>query len=216
MPAIKVASFALLLVLSSAARCATTIEYLITSEATRPGQPVREGSNPFRCAIDGTTFTITSRGATESSTDDGATTRFGSDPGKINTPLVAPDAGLFDGPIRGSVHDDRLVVGPSTPGPTMFGRPTRTYTIDHDFAIGGWVLFIPLRRQHSHAHYTMTVIDDDTSSAALRVALSRGYPYVLSLHPEALSGLPVRIDGRIESDGDAVVTFHVEAQSLSR
>lgn len=200
----------------SVVRAATTVDYLLTAESVRPGQPPHEGSNRFRCVIDGATFTITSRNATESSTDDGVTTRFGSDPHKANAPLAAPHPGPRDGPIRGTLPDDRLVVGPSMPGPTLFGRSTRTYTIDHDFTIGGTVLLVPIARRTSHARYTMTVIDDGTSSAAVRVALSRGYPYVLSLHPEAFTGLPVRIDGRIASAADDVVTFHLEAEAFGR
>ena len=193
-----------------------TIDYAITSEAGGQGRAPVRGDVRTRVAIDGPNFQIRQRGHLESSSDDGATTWFDDDRTTTQSPLIAPGAiAAATAPIVGRVEDEQLVVGLSRDGPAYFGLPTRVYTVDYHYSIAGRVLVFPFRAQATHAQYTMTVVDLGESNAAVRVFLSRGYHYPLSQHAEAFTGIPVRIDATIDSEGSHVV-FHAEASSLGR
>jgi hypothetical protein len=204
------------LVLPTVAMAATTVAYVFTSEATTGGRAPVTGSSRVTSTIDGSTFRNVSRlgNAVELSEDDGRTTYFGSLHTTPHTPLL-PEVGGVTDPIVGSVRDESLVVGPSVPGPAMFGLPTRTYTVDYSYAIVARVLMVITNETRHHAHFTFTVADVDVSSAALRVAFSRGYGYALCLHPEAFTGLPLAIDGTIASSNQSV-HVHVEAEAIQR
>jgi len=201
---------------ATATHAATTIEYAITSDAVDHTRPPVHGALRSVIEIDGPDFRIKGRGALESSSDDGFTTWFGDDRTTTQAPLSAPGVvATATAPIVGRLQDETLVVGPSSPGPERFGLPTRVYTIDYQYSIGGRALLIPLRPYKSHARYTMTVVDIDTSAAGVRVMLSRGYNYALSQHGEAFTGLPVHMEGTIDAEGSHV-TFALDAESLTR
>ena len=199
-----------------AARAATTIEYDFTTKSVRDNGTPIVGSARVTTTIDGPTFRNVSRlgQAIERSDDDGRTTRFGDLESTPQTPL-AWDADDPIAPIAGSIDDEHLDVGESTAGPTLFGLPTRVYTVDYRYTIVARIAYLVRRRTPIHARMTFTVCDFDVSNAALRVAFSRGHGYALAHHPEAFSGLPLVIDGTIESSF-ATTHVHVEAASLRR
>jgi len=199
----------------TAVDAATTVDYAIASDAVDHGRPVH-GDVRATIEIDGPNFRIRKGVGLESSADDGVTTWFGNDRTQTQSPLLQAEASKNENaPIVAWLQDEKLVVGPSSPGPERFGLPTRTYTIDYDYAVGGRVLIIPLSPSRSHVRYTMTVVDIDTSPAAVRVLLSRGYNNALSQHAEAFTGLPVHMEGTIDSSTSHVV-FTLDAESLSR
>ena len=201
---------------SAPAAAATTIDYVFTSEHTTAGRDAVLGHSRTISTIAGPAFINVSQrsGAIERSEDDGLTTSFGALHAEPHTPLVREAAAPW-APIVGSVTDETLVIGESTPGPTLFGVATRIYLVDHDYAIASRVAYVFRNKVFSHARYTFTVADIGVSSAALRVALSRGYGHALCSHPEAFSGLPLAIEGVIESPS-SVTHVHVQAQSLQR
>jgi hypothetical protein len=186
---------------TSVAYAATTIEYDFTSEQIQVNHAPIIGNAHVTSTIDGPTFRNVSRrgGAVELSDDDGRTTYFDafhSTP--VNTPLV-PEHGDGFAPIVGSIEDEKLVVGDSKPGPTLFGMPTRVYTVDYTYAIVSRVFYVFRNKTPSHARFTFTVADIGESASALRVAFSRGYGYALCQRAEAFTGLPLLIEGTIES-----------------
>ena len=193
------------------AMAATTIAYDFTSETTGDHGRPDIGSARVTTVIDGPTFRNVSRHAIERSGDDGRTTRFGDLPA-TQTPL-ARDADDWTAPIVGSIDDERLDIGASAPGPTMFGLPTRVYTVDYRYTIVARIAYLVRRRTPIHARMTFTVCDLDVSSAALRVAFSRGHGYAVAHRPDAFDGLPLIIDGTIESP-TATTHLRVEAASL--
>jgi hypothetical protein len=202
--------------LPSFAVAATTIEYDFTTEQTTTGRPPVLGHPHVTSTIDGPKFRNVSRlaNAVELSEDDGKTTYFGALHSTPQTPLARP-ADDLTAPIVGRIEDEKLVIGESTPGPTLFGIPTRVYTVDYTYTIAARVVYVFNSKSISHARFTFTVADIDVSSAALRVAFSRGYGYALSQRAEAFTGLPLIIEGTIESPG-SVAHVHIEAASLQR
>ena len=175
------------------------------------------GDHHTTSTIDGPSFRNVSarNGAVELSHDDGRTTHFGAEDAPAQTPLVPEVAPPF-APMVGTVEDETLVVGPSRPGPELFGLATRVYTVDHDYTIVARVALVIRRSTRNRSRFTFTVADNGVSSAALRVAFSRGYGYALALHPEAFTGLPLIIDGTIEQGEPpaSVAQVHVRAASL--
>ncbi len=205
--------FRIACVVASLALCASAhadvgVDYTITSDASSgPQSPPRRGTGRVTTVIDGTSFRSTSgHGQLESSVDDGTTTFFGTDRSVTQSPLVEPPPDLT-APITARFDDERLVVGASTEGPMLFGVPTRVYTVDHSYTIVARIAYVVTRRTVHRTHYTLTVADLGVSNAAVRVFLSRGYGHALSQHPQAFTGVPLQIDGTIESD---------EAQGLHR
>jgi hypothetical protein len=207
---------AALLLAPTVAIAEVTIEYDFISEQTTAGRPPVIGHSHVTSTIDGPAFRNVSRlgNAIELSEDDGLTTHSGSLHTTPQTPLVAEVADAW-APIVGSLKDERLVVGDSVPGPSLFGVPTRIYTVDYSYAIAASVVYVFRSKTVNHARFTFTVADLGVSSAALRVAFSRGYGYALSRHAEAFTGLPLVIDGTIDSPYNTV-HVHVEAASLQR
>jgi hypothetical protein len=202
---------------TSVAYAATTIEYDLTSEDTQVNHAPVIGNAHVTSTIDGPNFRNVSRraGAVELSDDDGRTTYFGafhSTP--VNTPLV-PEHGDNFAPIVGTIEDEKLVVGDSQPGPTMFGMPTRVYSVDYTYAIASRVLYAFRNKAPSHARFTFTVADVGVSASALRVAFSRGYGYALCQRADAFTGLPLLIEGTIESPS-SVAKVRVEAVSFKQ
>ncbi len=210
----------IVLALSLATRvapAATTIEYEFTSEQTQAGRAPILGRAHVASTIDGPYFRNVSRlaGAVESSDDDGRTTYFGAfRSAPANTPL-APEHADPLAPIVGTIEDEKLVLGDSQPGPTMFGLPTRVYTVDYTYVIASRVAYVIRNRTPARAHFTFTVADIGVSAAALRVAFSRGYGYALCQRADAFTGLPLLIDGTIESPG-SVAKVRVEAVTFER
>jgi hypothetical protein len=204
-----------------AAAAATTIVYDFTSQATAPNHPTRAGHTQVTATIDGPRFrNVSSLGnAVELSDDDGRTTYFGAFHSTPQTPL-GPDGDGLDGksnlgPISGAIEDEQLTVEPPSPGPTLLGLPTRVYTVDYRYRIAVRIAGITTSHTTNEEHYTITAADIDVSSAALRVAFSRGYGHAVSRHAEAFVGLPLRIDGTLKS-GSQTATVHIEAQKLDR
>lgn len=197
------------------ANAATTIEYDFTSEQAQADHASIVGGAHVTSTIDGPNFRNVSRlaGDVELSDDDGRTTYFGafhSTP--VNTPL-APEHGDVFAPIVGTIEDERLVVGDSRPGPEMFGLPTRVYTVDYTYAIAVRVAYVFRNKVPNHAHFTFTVADIGVSASALRVAFSRGYGYALCQRADAFTGLPLLIEGTIES-ASGIARIRVEAVSF--
>ena len=206
------------LLLSQVAFADVKVDYEMSGQNAIGDRAPTGGRSGFVVEIDGPAFRITSqRGAVEVSSDDGATTFFGQDRTTPQHPLVPTrDA---TAPIQAAVDDEHVVVGESHAGPDRFGLPTRIYPVDHDYAIDSRVGYVFTNSTRYHAHYTMTVVDAKASSAAVRVALSRGYPHALSQRADAFTGLPVEIDGTIESGSGAsrnLTTFHLQARSLEQ
>jgi hypothetical protein len=67
----------------------------------------------------------------------------------------------------------------------------------------------------SHARFTFTVADIGVSAFALRVAWSRGYGYSLCQRADAFTGLPLLIEGTIESPS-SIAKVRVEAVSFKQ
>ena len=211
----RIAFLAVALTLVLPAHAETTIDYVFDSVRNSAGREPVVGHSRTTSTIDGPKFrnVLERSGAIELSEDDGRTTYFGAlHTTPKNTPLIPEVAGPWE-PIVGSIDSDKLVIGESTPGPTMFGVPTRVYTVDYTYAIASRVVYVFRNRTVSRARFTFTVADIGVSSAALRVAFSRGYGYALCLRGEAFTGLPLVIDGTIESS-IGVAHVHVEAASL--
>jgi hypothetical protein len=199
------------------AHAVTTIEYDFTSEHTQANHAPIIGNAQVTSTIDGPNFRNVSRlaGAIELSDDDGRTTYFGafhSTP--VNTPLIPEHGGIF-APIVGTIEDEKLVVGDSQPGPTLFGMPTRVYAVDYTYAIASRVLYVFRNKAPSHARLTFTVADIDVSASALRVAFSRGEGYALCQRADAFTGLPLLIEGTIESPS-SITKIRVAAVSFKR
>jgi len=87
--------------------------------------------------------------------------------------------------------------------------------VDYRYQIAVRIAGITISHTTNEEHYAITAADVDVSSAALRVAFSRGYGHAVSRHAEAFVGLPLRIDGTIRSGGQTA-TVHIEAKSLDR
>jgi hypothetical protein len=196
---------------------ATTIEYKFTSEQTQVDRTPVSGNAHLTATIDGASFRNVLRrdGAVELSDDDGRTTYFGalrSTP--ANTPLT-PEHGAFFSPIVGAIEDGKLVVGDSQPGPAMFGMPTRVYTVEYAYVIASRVAYLFRNKVSCVARFTFTVADIDVSAAALRVAFSRGYGYALSQRAEAFTGLPLLVEGTVESPS-GMAKVRIEAVSFKR
>jgi hypothetical protein len=196
----------------------TIIVYDFSSESVAPDRAPRPGSSQTTSTIDGPRFrNIQSRSqAVELSDDDGRTTYFGAFRTTPHTPLgddaVADGPGNL-GPISGAIEDEQIEVGPPSQGPMMFGMPTHVYTVDYRYRIAVRIARVTTSRSANEEHYEITAADTDKSSAALRVALSRGYGHAVAKHAEAFVGLPLRIEGTLKS-GPQTVTMRVEATSL--
>ena len=183
------------------------------------GKPAQKGNGAYQAEIDGNSFRLIGKHAIESSEDDGASTRFDSQPGVNNTPLSPETARLSD-PIAGMVEDQHIIVGTPVAGPQWQGHATRIYTVDMQYTVVARVAWLFKRRFVHHDHYEMIVADLDASAAAVRVALTRGYGRNLGLHPEAFLGFPVKINGHLSvgdagSDGaESQTDFQLEAISV--
>jgi hypothetical protein len=213
--------FTLLSIATAANAAETTIVYDLTSEANAPGRPPTTGHSQVTSTIDGPRFrNVSARAnAVELSDDDGRTTYFGAFRTTPQTPLGpesnSPDAESNLGPISGAIEDEQLQVGPPAPGPTLFGMPTHVYAVDYRYKIAVRIAGITISHTTNEEYYVITAADIDASSAALRVAFSRGYGHAVSRHAEAFVGLPLRIDGTIRSAAQTS-TVHIEAKSLER
>jgi hypothetical protein len=200
----------------------TTIVYEFTSDALHPNAQPRHGHSQTTATIDGPRFRNVAQlgNAVELSDDDGRTTYFGAFHTTPQMPLGPDGAATGDqgnlGPISGGYEDEQLTVGWATDGPTLFGLQTRVYTVDYRYTVVARLAGVPFSHHANEEHYAITTADVDVSSAALRVALSRGYGHALSKHPEAFVGLPLRIDGTLGSRPDMKTTIHVEATSFTR
>jgi hypothetical protein len=202
---------------TAVAHAATTIEYEFKSENTQINHAPTIGNAHVTSTIDGPNFRNVSRlaNAVELSDDDGRTTYFGAfHTTPVNTPLV-PEHGDIFAPIVGTIEDEKLVVGDSQPGPTMFGMPTRVYAVDYTYAIASRVVYVFRDKSVSHARFTFTVADIGVSASALRVAFSRGYGYALCQRADAFTGLPLLIEGTIESPFN-IAKVRVEAVSFKQ
>ncbi len=212
------ACLAALLVAPSAHAATTTIDYRFTSESTSAGRPPRSGDHRVTSEIDGPHFrNADARGQVEVSSDDGLTTSFGREGTTPQAPLL-PEIPTPKDPIAATLDDETLVVGDARPGPTMFGLPTRVYTVDYRYTIVARIAYVITTRTRNHERYDVTVADVDVSSAALRVAFSRGHGHAIARHPEAFTGLPLAIDGTLETGDPATIVTHVtvRAESLRR
>ena len=200
----------------SDAHAVTTIEYEFTSQDTVADHAPILGHAHVTSTIDGPNFRNVSRlaGAVEMSDDDGRTTYFGdlhSTP--VNTPL-AREHGDPSAPIAAMIKHENLSVGNSQTGPTMFGLPTRVYTVDYTYTIASRVVYVFRQERQNHAQFTFTVADIGASASALRVAFSRGHGYALCQRADAFTGLPLLIEGTIESPL-SIAKIRVEASSFS-
>lgn len=217
MPTLSFAGLFSLLLATSVAGASTTVEYEIQTLRTQAGKASISGGTRLTTTIDGRAFRSVSGGGryVEGSDDDGQTTRFGAlDAPTVNTPLQ-PEHGHVLSPMVATIEDEQFSLGDSRPGPLMFGLATRTYTVNHDYAIQSRVAYLVGRRVVHRTRFTITVADIAVSPAAVRVALSRGYARALSQHDEAFSGLPLLVEGTIELP-DGAVSIKVEATSLAR
>ena len=213
-----VRTFAVVLALSFTTRvvdAATLIEYDFSSVRTQADRAPVIGNSRVTSTIDGQNFrNVSSRaGVVELSDDDGRTTYFEAfNTTPVNTPLIRPPDNIF-APIVGRIEDESLVIGDSQPGPVMFGLPTRAYSVDYTYAIASRVVYVFRNKMRSHASFTITVADIGVSASALRVAFSRGYGHALCQRAEAFTGLPLLIEGTIETPFD-FARVRVEAVSF--
>ncbi|WP_422940729.1 hypothetical protein [Undibacterium sp. TJN19] len=160
--------------------------------SVQSGKPAQKGKSSYQAEIDGGSFRLVGKHVIESSDDDGASTMFDSQPGVRNKPLLPEAPGLTD-PIAGTVEDQHIVIGKPVAGPQWQGQATRVYTVDMDYTVVARIAWLFKRRSVHHDHYDVTVADLDASTAAVRVALTRGYGRNLGLHPEAFLGFPIKI-----------------------
>jgi hypothetical protein len=209
---------AVLFALHQYAAAGSRIEYTYTLESQ--GRTVAAESQPAKRTfeIDGPRFRIRrSGGIVETSLDDGANTFFGDDHKVTQSPLATEHGGLF-APVTAWTEDETLSVGESTEGIPHLGRATRIYQVVHKYITVARIAFVFTRRFHREDRYTMTVADLDTSPAAVRVMLSRGYGFSLARQAGAFKGFPLMMDGCfVEQDSDRVrqkTCFRYEVTSI--
>ena len=210
----KIVGFLIALTLSHRASAGVRADYQFSSNTSNG----RSGGGQVALEIDGSRFRIVrAHGQIETSLDDGATTFFGRDRTVIQTPL-ATETDAISLPMKARLEDEKITISEPQIGPVLFGATTRVYTIDHEYTVVGRIALVFTRRWRGAAHYVLTVADLDVSPAAMRVVLSRGYGGDLAPHADAFRGLPLRLEGRLETnDGGAfhqVTTVHFEAVSV--
>jgi hypothetical protein len=212
----------LLALATNAIAAETTIVYDFWSDSARSQALPNQGHHQTMSTIDGPNFrnVASLSNAVELSDDDGRTTYFGAFHTTPQTPLGPDVAKPGDppsnlGPISGGIQDEQLKVGPPSPGPTLFGLATHVYTVDYRYTVAIRIAGVPIRHTVNEEHYTITAADTDVSSAALRVAFSRGYGHAISKHAEAFVGLPLHIESTRQSDG-RTITVYVDATKVER
>lgn len=201
------------------------VEVVQSSSTTSATQPERRGQGTRTIEIDGSRFRIIGIGGgvgNETSLDDGATTFFGSDRTKTQTPLTASTSGHIGAAgsagVDVSLENEKLTVGVPQPGQKIAGVVTQTYSVDctYDTVMRGAGV---TNRLPASEHYELSVSDIGVSSAAVRVVLSRGFGMTLARHPEAFRGFPLRIDGHlVQGDGHTAgftTDFRLEVVSVT-
>lgn len=149
---------------------------------------------------------VSSGGQVETSLDNGATTLFGSDHSKKQTPLV-PKTGPTFGVVTMTTDNENLTVGSMRPGPTIAGVATQAYTVTYTYESVTRFLGIATRRIPAREQYQFYVAEIGASPAASRVVLSRGFGERLATLTPVFRGFPLLIDGILQHGDGASTGF---------